>query len=410
LNTEIKNAAAWEGRTDFEYWIGIGDHKADEPGETKVFETAIQFIVDRFRHPLKPQKSWSHYDIYQDFDLWDYAVKSNKNEPGFLYLRNVSPAGFGFYTHKWVPDGPALKNCNATVTTAPLYKKGQVYDILIYRKGAKEPVLLKEKASSEGRLSFNLTGEGCEVSISHKTQPADFVVLNHQIAQNKTFIRVNEKNEFFITLLNRGGSVPSGKKIQLTVKCADPSVALTNAVQEITIDNSGRLLKSLPINLFCTKTPPQDASPPWLKLNVQITCGIDVFHDAVTLPVFYDVPFFSNIQIDDGVVIKDRVMGKGNGNGQVEAGEQVMLYENGRRLRLYTDDPYVETASETVFAETLKGIWPDGYTVSSIVKIADNCPAGHTIEFLCNYETNTHMPLRRDVHWGKVSIRIQSYQ
>ena len=407
LNTEIKNAAAWEGRSDFEYWMGIGDHKADEPGETKVFEMAIQFIVNRFRHPVALQKSWSHYDIYPQFDLWGYSVKSNKDEPGFLYLRNVSPAGFGFYTRKWLPDGPSIHNCKALVTTAPLYKKGQTYDVLLYKQGDDNPVLLKEKAGQDGRLQIKLPGAGYEVSISQKSQPADFVVLNHQLQLGKRYIRVNEKNELILTLLNRGGEAFAGKNVMLTVKCADPSVALTNAVQEIPLDKNGRLYKSLPINLFCTKKPPADASPAWLKLNVQLSCGKDVFSDAITVPVFFDVPYFSNIRIDDGVAVKDKAIGKGNGNGQAEPSEQIMIYENDRRLRLYTDDPYVETASEMVYDEVLKGIWPDGFTLSSIVKIAGNCPSGHTIEFLANYETNTRMPIARELHWGKVKITVK---
>ncbi len=406
LNTEIKNAAAYEGRTDFEYWMGIGDHKADEPGETKVFEMAFQFIVNRFRHPIAPHNSWSHYDIYPEFDLWDYSVKSNKDEPGFIYLHNVTPAGFGFYTRQWVPDGPLLKNFQATVTTAPLYKKGQVYDVILYRQGDANPVLRKEKTGHDGRLKIDLTGEGCEVSISHKSQPADFVVLSHQLDNNKRYIRVNEKNELTLTILNRGGSKFEGKKVKLSVKCADPSVGLTNALQEITTDKNGRVIQSRPIHIACTKQPPSDASPAWLKLNVQISFGKDVFDDAITTPVFFDVPYFSDIRIDDGVAVKDKAIGKGNGNGQAEASEFIMLYENGRRLRLYTDDPYVEAASETVFDETLKGIWADGYTLSSVVKIADNCPSGYTIEFLANYETNTYMPIRRDVHWGKVKVVV----
>jgi len=129
--------------------------------------------------------------------------------------------------------------------------------------------------------------------------------------------------------------------------------------------------------------------------------------DAITVPVFYDVPYFSKIQIDDGAEVKDKPIGSGNGNGKAEASEQIMIYENGQRLRLYTDDPYVETASELLFDEVLKGIWSDGFTLSSIVKIADNCPSGHTIEFLANYETKEFMPIRREVHWGKVKVTVK---
>ena len=407
LNMENKNGALWEGHPNFEYWIGHGEHKVDEPGETKLFEAAMQFIVNRFNYPAPLQKTWSHYDLYPVFDLWGYEVKSSKNEPGYLYLRNVSSAGFGFYTRRWVPDGPPVKDCTATVITAPVYKKGTTYDILLYRQEADSPVSVKEKANSEGRLHIELKGDGYEVGISHKSQPADFVVLNHTLDNGKRFIRVNKPNEISLTLLNRGGDAYAGKPVRVTVTCADPSVLLYNAIQEVSIDRNKRTGRSEPIGIACTKTPPTDASPPWIKLNVKIDCTNDIFTDAVTVPVFYDVPYFSGIQIDDGVMVRDAVMGSGNGNNCVEASERIMLYKNGQRLRLYTDDPYVEMATEELYDESMPCIWEEnGITFSSVVKIADNCPPGHTIEFLTNYETKQYAPIKRESHWGKVKVTV----
>jgi pimeloyl-ACP methyl ester carboxylesterase len=233
MNTEVINAAEWDGLANFEYWIGEGDHKVDEPGETQIFEASVRFIINRFNHPITPQKSWSHFDIYPDFSVWGYSVKSDKDEPGFLYLRNVTQAGFGFYTRKWLPDGPVIKNCTANVTTAPVYKKGSTYDIMLYNQESECPVLIKQKADQEGRLHFGLTGDGYEVSITHKSQPADFVVLSYQLDSDKRYIRINENNSLNLTLLNRGGDNYANKKILLTVTCSDQSVELSNAMQEL---------------------------------------------------------------------------------------------------------------------------------------------------------------------------------
>ena len=410
LNHEIKNGAEWEGLPRFEYWEGIGGHKVDDPGETKIFEMAMLSIVNRFHRPVPLQKAWSHYDLYPSFDLWGYAVKSNKTEPGFLFLRNVSPAGFGFYSRKWLPDGPPLENCTATVTTAPIYLKGETYDVMMYRRGVDKPVIVKKKAGNDGRLQFEMTGEGCEVSIVHRSQPADFIVLDHTLALDKRYVRVNDTNELRLTFLNRGGDMFAGKKVQLIVNCADPTVTLTHAVQEITLDAKEKTFQCQTIGLSCTKTPPEDGSPPWLKLSVQVCCENEISYDAITVPVFYDVPYFANITIDDGRLGTDSAMhvfGTGNANGVAEAAERIMLYENGHRLRLYTDDPYVVTDAEALFDEYVPGgIWDDGVTLSSIVKIADNCPPGHTIELLSVYETKVR-PIHRLSHWGKVRITVK---
>ncbi|NEW82780.1 MAG: hypothetical protein GZ094_10495, partial [Mariniphaga sp.] len=60
--------------------------------------------------------------------------------------------------------------------------------------------------------------------------------------------------------------------------------------------------------------------------------------------------------------------------------------------------------------EVLPAVWPDDYTLSSVVKIAENCPAGHEIVLVAHYETKTFMPIHRIGKWGKVKIKIGSPQ
>ena len=407
MSTEIKNAAELYGFPRFEYWLGQGDHKVDDPGETKVFETAMKFIRNSFDNPLKPERTWSHYDIYPSFDLWGYSVKSNKAEPGFLYLRNVSPTGFGFYTYKWLPDGPSMP-CSAIVSTPPIYKKGGTYELAFYKQQEKTPVLTRIKADKEGRLHIEMPGVNYEVIISDKSLPADYVVSGYKLDSDSKFIKVNKENKININLLTRGAVKDSGKKVQMNVSCNENAVRLTNSNQEIQTVKGEKILQSESIGIICDKTPPEDATPPWVRLNIEINCDGVVTHNAVTIPVYYDVPYFSHIRIDDGLGVRGGPNGKGNINGFAEPSESIILFENYQRLRLYTDDPYVEQYPEGYFYEMItSGIWPDGFSRSSIVKIADNCPPGHTIEFLACYETKTFMPIQRKVVWGKVKIVVK---
>ena len=407
MSTEIKNAAELYNFPRFEYWLGKGDHKVDDPGETKVFEMAMRFIRNRFDNPVKPDRTWSHYDIYPSFGLWGYSVVSNKSEPGFLYLRNVSPTGFGFYTYKWLPDGVSIP-CTATVTTPPIYKKGGTYELTFYKQNEKTPVISRIKADKEGRLSIDMPGENYEVSISDKSQQVDFIVSGYKLDSGSKFINVNKEDKINISLLARGAGKDTDRKVIMTVTCNESAVKLTNAVQEIQPGKETKKLLSQPIGLSCNKTPPDDATPPWVKLNVEINCDGIISHDAITVPVYYDVPYFSHIRIDDGLGVRGGPNGTGNINGIAEPSEKIILFENYQRLRLYTDDPYVEQFSEGYHYEMItSGIWPDGFSRSSIVKIADNCPPGHTIEFLACYETKTFMPIQRKVVWGKVKIEVK---
>lgn len=420
LNDEVNQGAIWNEMENYEYHLFEGGHKIDDPGETKVFESAMRFIVNQFDHPAPTHKTWSHYDLCPEFSLWGYSVKSNKNEPGFLFLRNVDVNGFGFYTRKWLPDGPAIKDCKATVSTAPVYEPGVAYEIRIYSKMNDQLTKLEMSADQDGKLNFELTGEGCEIGITKKKQQIGFVTTGYQLNQNRKFLMINVPNEISVNIFNRVGTIKKNKKLNVTLSCADSSVTIFSPLQIISLEKGKRFFKTKPFKIYSSKIPPPDGSPEWIRMKVSIDYGNFHSEDHFLLPVFYNVPYFSNIKIDDGQVIAatknqsdysktatDSIYGTGNGDGIASAGEQIMLYENDHRLRLFTDDPYVITSDEKQIDEMLPAVWPNGFTLSSVVKIAGNCPTGHEIEFLAHYETKTHMPIHRQVKWGKVKIKIQ---
>jgi len=419
LNDEVYKGARWSGLKDFEYHKLKGVHKVDNPGETKVFESAMQFIVARFENPLPLEVSWSHYDLCPEFSLWGYSVKSNKKVPGFLFLRNVDANGFGFYTKQWLPEGPAIKDCKETISTAPVYEPGELYKISIYSKMESKLTTLEIPADKNGRLHIELTGEGCEIGIVKKGQQAGFVSIGYQLTGNKKYLRINKQDGISVNILNRGGVIGATGKMNVTLSCADSSVRISSPIQTISLQDGQPIFKTKPFQIFSNKIPPSDGAPEWLRMNVKMEYGTVQYEDYFLLPVYYDVPYFVNTKVDDGRSIAptkkqgdfskaeiDSIYGTGNGDGMVAPGEQVILYENNHRLRLFTDDPYVITADEKLVDEILPAIWPDGYTLSSIVKIASNCPAGHTIEFMAHYETKTNMPIHRNVKWGKVKVVV----
>jgi len=404
---------------DFEYHKLKGGHKIDDPGETKVFESAMRFIIGQFEKPLPLEKSWSHYDLCPEFSLWGYIVKSNKKEPGFLFLRNVDANGFGFYTKKWLPEGPAIKDCKATISTAPVYEPGVIYKISIYNKEENKLSMLDVAADQHGRLHLDLTGEGSEIGIVKKGRQAGFASIGYQLTSGKKFLRINEQDGISVNLLNRGGTIGATNKIKVNLSCADSSIRISSPIQTINLEDGQPIFKTKPFKIVSNKISPSDGAPEWLRMKVIMDYGTFHCEDYFILPVYYDVPYFAKLQIDDGRVVAptitqsdfggskiDAQYGTGNGDGIVAPGEQIMIYENGHRLCLFTDDPYVIAADEKLVDEILPAIWPDGYTLSSVIKIAANCPKGHTIEFMAHYETKTNMPIHRNVKWGKVKIVV----
>ncbi len=421
LNDEVNQGATWSGLKNYEYHKLPGGHKVDDPGETKVFESAIRFVTNQFEKPAPLNPSWSHYDLCPDFTLWGYSVKSNKNEPGFLFLRNVDVNGFGFYTKKWLPEGPALKNIKAAISTAPVYVPNAAYEIRSFNQKEKQLTSFESIADPNGRLNFQLSGEGVEIGISKKGQQPGFAAIGYQFPKNQKYLRTNKQSELSISLFKRAGVTGPKGPLNVSISCADSSVTTPNPKQEINWPENEHIFRTKPFKIYCNKTPPSDGSPEMLRIKVVMEYDTVNSEDYLLLPVFYDVPYFTNIQVDDGQritasgqvknvkpAVAGSIYGTGNGDGKVSAGEQIMLYENGHRLRLFSDDPYVIAGDEKLIDEVLQAVWPDGYTLSSVVKIADNCPEGHEIEFISHYETKTYMPIHRLVKWGKVKIKVEA--
>ena len=84
-----------------------------------------------------------------------------------------------------------------------------------------------------------------------------------------------------------------------------------------------------------------------------------------------------------------------------------MIYEISgvsKRLRLYYDNLYVD--DERLYDEVQPDKWGDGYTLSSLIHISDNCPVGHKIRFLASYEIKEWKAIKRNVTWGTFTITI----
>jgi len=419
LNDEVNQGAIWSGLKNYEYHKLKGGHKIDDPGETKVFESAIRFVTNQFEKPASLNPTWSHYDLCPDFSLWGYSVKSNKTESGFLFLRHVDASGFGFYTKKWLPEGPALKNIKANISTAPIYEPNIVYQIRIYNQKDMHIATTETPADQNGRLNLQLTGEGSEIGISKKGQQVSYAALDYQLPQNRKFLKAFVQDELSLKVFKQGGTTKAISILRIKLSCADSSVTISTPKQEISLKEGEDMFQTKPFKIYTSKTPPSDGSPEMLRIQVGMDYNSLHYNDFFLFPVFYDVPYFTNIQVDDNRQIAkkgiekdtnrtgaDSIHGIGNGDGMINAGEQIMLYENGHRLRLYSDDPYVITGDEKLVDEVLPAVWPDGYTLSSVVKIADNCPVGHKIVFMAHYETKTFMPIHRIVKWGKVKIKV----
>lgn len=404
LNRETNNGALWEGLPDYDYWTFEGGHEVDSPGKTETLDKAFSFLLSTLHKEIPPLKSWSHYELYDQFDLWGYHVESNKERPGLLYLSNVSKSGFGFRTYEWLPNGPALEGITAKVTTAPIYEPQTAYVLTDFDQKTNAVTTKVLNSDAEGRLQVEVDGAGHEFGIYKQGDGPKPTFLGYALEDGAQMLRVGQSNELQLKLANLGEAVTKKEPIEITLSSRDTTVVFqpTSLMGEVLENGEIRIPAT---KVWCSKTPPADGSPFGLKLHLKMELENSAFEDEFYMPVFFNVPAFDTLDVDDGRMVQDTLVGKGNGNAVVEAGEQIMLYTNGHRLQLYYDDPYI--VGEKLFDEVLPAEWQtDGVTFSSIVNIAKDCPKGHHIKLLAKYETKAWNPIARSVYWGTVDLVV----
>jgi enterochelin esterase-like enzyme len=406
LNTEVHEGALWEG-IPLDYWQFHGGHMVDRPGETKAFESALKFTVDGFHGDNALPQNWTHYDVYPDFDVWGYRVQSTKQGPGFLVLGDVDATGFLIGSRSWLPDGPPLPGLRANVKTPPVYLPRETYHT-VRLSGPRDAITERLVTSGEdGSLSLDSIDTGTHVGVFREGDAPAFVCLDYSIGSGGRFLSVRGENTLRVRMFNRAGEGPLPCLVRATVTSADSAVAVHGGEVSTNVLPGERVVALPPVTVTCTKLPPIHAGPALVKFTVTVFAGNAVHTSIIAVPVNFDVPLFSNLRFDDGVAVREKALGSGNADGIPEAGERIMVYEGEHRLRLYADDPWIINGDERAADEIIPAIWPDGYTLSSVIHISPACPEGHTVECLASYETKSYNPIERRVTWGRVRFTVR---
>lgn len=398
LNQEVKAGAAWE-RKALEMEEFPGGHMVDDPGQTWRFEKAMAFVAGELGKKHPQPKKWSHYDLYGDFGVWGYEVKSDKQQPGFIYLKDVTPGGFGLYTQKWLPHGPTVPIRTIAVKTAPIYGVAAGYKRVNYSFKTGKISVSDVNADGAGRIHLDFDAEGNETGIYKSDSKANWGFLDFNV-NGKPWLR-NTGNALKIRLFNRGNE--GGGKLKVVINSPDKDVVIKDSVQTVQINPGERLFQMPDFEIICDKKPPLHADPADIKLKIAVYDGATVNSTVINVPVDFDVPYFNDIKVDDGRLVRQAALGKGNGDGRPNAGEDIVLYEGDKRLKINISNAGIDASREQFTDEMLPARWPDGFTQQSIIHIAPN---ETEIECLASYETKTFNPIERKVTWGRVRLKI----
>ncbi|CAG4995148.1 hypothetical protein DYBT9275_01562 [Dyadobacter sp. CECT 9275] len=405
LNEEVRRGAAWQGKTvEFEEFPG--GHMVDLPGQTSVFEKAMKFASDSFQTDHKKPAKWSHYDLYGDFEVWGYELRSSKTQPGFIYLKDVEQGGFGLYTKKWLPRGPVMEMDKITLKTAPLYTPDFLYNTVLFSQKTGKVTPGKVKSDSNGTLSFELDAAGNEIGIFTENSPVSWKVADYTIGSGSKYLTADSTNQLYLKLFNRGATPPERDDINVIVESLENDVVIGSTWVSAKPDSGVRVFVLPPCRISSFRKPVLHGEPADVRLRITIKNGSSEKVEILRIPFYYDVPYFRNLKIDDGAEVRGEALGKGNGDGKVNRGEKILVYEGKNRLRIYSENPFVQNFKEEFTDEIIPARWPDGFTQSSVISISPDCPDGQEIECLASYETKTFNPIERKLTWGRVKLKV----
>ena len=398
LNNEVISGGLRETELDFSYQVYEGTH-AITPDQ---FNDAFNFLIESFKKPLPDPVRWNHADLYPGFDIWGYQVRSNLDKRGFIDMKGVTKGGMGICTKAWEPDGILIPGVQINVTTAAIYSPKTTYTLLDFDITKDEKNTSIVTSDEKGKITFKVNHENHQIGIFRKNDPAEIIYVAHRVNGGGVFLEQPEQCSLGLRLLNRGGS--DAKDIKVTLSTSTEGVTIANPTVELDKLASGDLAwTSVDFKVTALNKPTKDGSPFRIRFNLKITDSKNqIWYDEFDAPVFYNMPEFTQIGIDDG---DSEIFGSGNGNNIAEPGETVMIYEisNGsHRLHLYYDDPYID--SERLYDEIQPDKWGDGYSLSSLIHISKDCPPGHKIKFLACYEVKDWKKIKRDVTWGAFTI------
>ncbi|WP_236974563.1 alpha/beta hydrolase-fold protein [Membranihabitans maritimus] len=397
LNKEVHNGAIREKELKYEYEIAEGGHQL----QPELFNDALNFIASSFKQPLSKPERWHHADLYADFDVWGYSVRSNKKTPGFIELSDVTQGGFEIATRGWLPLGDPLENVELSIATAGIYTPDTEYNLLDYNKSNESGKVRTIKSDHLGKINLDVDYKNRVFGIFQEGGPAEIVSVDYLVNGEGHFLQHNEVSQLKLKLLNRGGS--DAENVKVTLSTENEDVKIKNKVVNLKgLESTETEWIDADFLITAENKPVIDGSPFRVLFNIRMEDeNGNTWTDEIDIPVFYDVPVFTNIGIDDG---DSEIFGSGNGNNIAEPGERIMIYEVSHRSRLYYDDPYVK--KETLHIDLQPDKWGDGYAASSLLRISEDCPPGHQIRFLANYEEKEWKTIRRNVYWGTFTITV----
>ena len=345
-------------------------------------DRTLDFHMAAFADPLLPPAEFSHADAYPNFEVWGWQVISNRKQPGYTWLENVSNRGFRSSVRELLPGGATIPQVSVSIGSPPFYPPGVALTVTYIRLVDGKVRRAEQRADAHGRLNFDLGGDAYEVGISNGAQLA---VSGYTIA-DADWATAGQPVKLNVRFWNKGNAAVGTSLIHW--ESPNPGVKFATP--------QGRLYALAPaesatLPVTFTVEDPQRAVVKIFAVSGNVNMPIEV-------PLFPSAPPLKDFQIADGrtltvyqhAVKKAAVrFGEGNGDGYAAPGETfaILIPDSGalRAAEVFTNDSCVDNSMRE------SDSWGDSDRSGASAKyslpsIRVDCEPGHQVHMLARIQ------------------------
>ena len=428
---EARDAYARDAAVDFEYRVDeYHRHWATSIAETFDFHERA-FAASQLDNTAE---SWSHAEAYDAAEVRGWRIENSPGEPGITYLEDVTQGGLRVRTRKWAPDGPPVAGRRISIRTAPLYSPAAKYRLLDRNLITGEVTRRDLLPDREGRLSFQVDGDGHQLSFDGPGTGAQPPVLLPLSESDRLRLPPAREVTLPVRIYNPRGLPMSGVAVKLTSDY--PTVKILSGEARVeSIASGGQADVSQSLRLLLTA-----GAGYFEPARLAVTVTFDGWHEAhydVDVLVIPDVlPRPLAVEVLDGrtesltvfrqqgnqggggPVPRKVTEGKGNGNGILEPGEEATIWvkmaqgmdafdkNNWHRAKIYSDSRWLTEVADLQEQKQLE--WTSAQERTSVVRLSAETPPGTAIEVLLDNETWSYH-YTPDVRYGREPL-YQAFQ
>ncbi len=359
----------------------------------------FDFHMKNFRNPTARPEKWHHINVFPNFDVWGYTIKSDREVPGFVILEDIQKEGFKISSRKWLPDGSPIANQTIHILTDSLYEIGKNYQVVRTQSPYSKIVEQTVEANEQGRINITCDGTPTDIGIYQKEDPGLLSMSGFKMSDDMP--EFGKELEIAPILFNKGGQDLSNIRVELISN--DANVKVLSVPDTIEYISKTSIFTKSKFKIIALDPNVRSVV---LKLKLKYNQNSEIFRLEVP---FYNSDFeLKSFSIADGNYFQqeassteDSFFGKGNGNGIIEAGEKISFLTqvdnnpNWYGLKVYTDDPFVDSDKEEMKFNN-RNDWSGAMRSTSEIYIKPTCPDGHVINFYGEYDYPAIGDIRRD--------------